>query len=258
MIHSSARITRRAFTLIELLVVISIIALLVGILLPALGSARKAAQDSQCKSNVRSGQQAVFMYVSDDLNRFIPPGNGLDYNTVWYNRIGRYLGNDGDLLTDRTAGFGTSYLRCPTQEEDCFHTYGINYTTTFAQYTPWVYDYGVARTLSHRYDDVAPTTFFLADQHNRDWDRGYDYNWVCNIYSARGWVPTVDWDNDGVADSAPYWFDASGNPTHVGPYNSLGFWHLGRAVNASFKDGHAETVTIEQWLTNNNALWGGN
>ncbi len=60
-----------AFTLIELLVVISIIALLVGILLPALGAARASAQRVKSLSNVRQLGTGIFTYAADNKDYFI-------------------------------------------------------------------------------------------------------------------------------------------------------------------------------------------
>lgn len=56
---------RSGFTLIELLVVISIIALLIGILLPALGAARETGRNIACSSNVRQEALAVTIYAAD-------------------------------------------------------------------------------------------------------------------------------------------------------------------------------------------------
>ena len=57
---------RQGFTLIELLVVMVIIALLVGLLLPALGRAREEARKTQCRSNLRQIGLAVNIYANDN------------------------------------------------------------------------------------------------------------------------------------------------------------------------------------------------
>lgn len=67
----------RGFTLIELLVVISIIALLIGLLLPALGQARKNAQQIKSASQIRSIMQANIGFSSDN-DEFFPFPSELD------------------------------------------------------------------------------------------------------------------------------------------------------------------------------------
>jgi prepilin-type N-terminal cleavage/methylation domain-containing protein/prepilin-type processing-associated H-X9-DG protein len=67
---------RSGFTLIELLVVISIIALLIGILLPALGVARESARNTQCLANVRSWGTGMLGWAQD--NKDLIPYDGDD------------------------------------------------------------------------------------------------------------------------------------------------------------------------------------
>ncbi len=59
------------FTLIELLIVIAIIAILAGMLLPALGKTKDFAGTMHCTSNIRQVNQAIFVYASD-FNDYFP------------------------------------------------------------------------------------------------------------------------------------------------------------------------------------------
>lgn len=84
--------TRRVgFTLIELLVVIAIIAVLIGILLPTLGSARDVAKTTKCLANLRSVSQGISMYT--DQNRDLFP-----YWSGWQVRGGDGTGDDSPGL----------------------------------------------------------------------------------------------------------------------------------------------------------------
>jgi prepilin-type N-terminal cleavage/methylation domain-containing protein len=111
------------FTLIELLVVIAIIALLVSILLPALGQARRAARVTKSLANLRSNANLINIYSIDNRDSFVNPfsrfskcpgGDAANLDWVWTLRspcsIGWPYGVSLGWSTQGTETFGYHWI----------------------------------------------------------------------------------------------------------------------------------------------------
>lgn len=110
MFNREMNTTRRAFTLVELLVVIAIIGVLVGLLLPAVQSAREAARRMQCSNNMKQIGLAIHMY--HDTNNAMPPATMLktspnDRPASWMVRILPFL--EQNAAYSRTTFSGNDF-----------------------------------------------------------------------------------------------------------------------------------------------------
>ncbi|MCC6675820.1 MAG: prepilin-type N-terminal cleavage/methylation domain-containing protein [Phycisphaerales bacterium] len=142
---------RRAFTLIELLVVIAIIALLIAILLPALGQARASGKTTVCLSQMRQLAIAWTNYAGESKDVLVPcrapnlpgaegnpanhyeVGNGLKFRPTWIARMGTYIGIypfAEPSTTDGRQDYSNKFFQCPVVpdwKDERNHCIGYNY-----------------------------------------------------------------------------------------------------------------------------------
>ncbi|MFC1652947.1 type II secretion system protein [Planctomycetota bacterium] len=94
---------RRGFTLIELLVVIAIIAILMGILMPALGRIRKQAQNITCRAHLKNWGLFFKLYTDDHEGKFHPGQNVSGGTGLWMKVLQPYYKDDPKLMRCPTA-----------------------------------------------------------------------------------------------------------------------------------------------------------
>ena len=166
----------KAFTLIELLVVISIIALLIAILLPALTQARYAAQMTQCLSHQHQLAVGAHTHAADNdgaITRFknADDTDGWNQSGWWaWSNIAKTLNWMGYKFphNDKHRGWGTFYKRgyvtdpeayyCPADEfrlsnrnEDGFYDHGNSYIGSSYMFNP-MHKYNMNDTASYRWN----------------------------------------------------------------------------------------------------------
>ena len=121
--HNQSPHSGHAFTLVELLVVIGIIALLISILLPALGAARRQAQQIQCAANLRQMGQATMLYAAAHKG-FLPIGTRSQnkQSNYWFDANEGELNLFGFFYQARLLNTAPTIAYCPVQR-DTLHVF---------------------------------------------------------------------------------------------------------------------------------------
>ncbi len=215
---------QQAFTLIELLVVISIISLLIAILLPALGQARKSAQNLMCMNLIRQFGVANGVYATQSKGFILPvrlkaPG---DVKTDW---MANSMLHDAMGLGNLTIGYGNVPMNriCPMADYAKAHPGSGMYADRYK----WQYSYGgVVQSFSS--EQLLDTTTQIVYRIDRILKPSYKL---------------------AMADAMDWWIRSSRSNFYVSDSimttSMMTAYRHGGAANVLFFDGHADDVQRE-------------
>ncbi|MBR6470189.1 MAG: type II secretion system protein [Victivallales bacterium] len=249
---------KKTFTLIELLTVIAIIAILAGLLLPAVNKARIRAQSASCLGNLRQLVQGALLYAND-WKSFVPfsyggrAQNGTHTATVmnpwgapqgksdkaeghWWKRS-----TDEEISDSNKSWAGGIYaltkepgiFRCPTAKEVSSDLaepkYGVSYTAV----------YEISRQNLTRAESPSNCMYL--------YDNNRTANTVRTFFFSH-YAIAKPWDYTDSADSHKLWTGIRKDNGSIGTdFVEVGNTHDGQ-VNACFLDGHAGTYRPDDLL----------
>lgn len=246
----------RGFTLIELLVVISIIAILMAILMPALGKARKLTRAAVCKAHLRQWGTIFYVYTTDYDGKFWEDGPGTGptgRDAAWLPLLSSLYGNVDD------------FRLCPSAKKPSITQYHIGSTFRYWDFDAFA---GAEPGFPDQERNYGSYGINLWLSSGVGWHAGYkptDRSVFWQKLQSR-YAPEIPMIGDGV------WFGANPHNTGEGVLPTLGdppptedFWETtpafgwdmaefclnrhSRCINMTFMDGSTRKVFLNDLWT---------